>query len=246
MGQNFRLAGPTNFPEGVASEPKTHPLGSFRALNPFKDIVVADDFLTDNLYTTSDTNSWKVTTLSGTQGSPTVGLVDGLGGVVSIATSNAGAADAILSTQVKPFLPSNSTDLFLYGRFSVADATNAQLILGFVGSTYHLSLFKPTGSTAWVLRAKLGAAAIANFTLGTLPTIANSTYFTIGLRWNWIKGKFVIYFNDQPIFSYMLVDLGVSAFPGELATGVFGVQNGGTGQVNTLLADYVLIAQGRV
>lgn len=245
MGQNFRLQGPTNTPEGVSSEPKTHPLGSFRALNPFKDIVIADDFLQDNLYATSDTNSWKITTLSGTQGTPTVALADGLGGVVSIATSNGSAADAILTTQVKPFKPDNATDLHLYGRFNIASATNAQLILGFVGSTYHLSLFKPTGGTVWKLRAKLGSGAIANYTLGTVPTISNNTYFTIGLRWDWIHGKFTVFFNDAAIYSYKLSDLGVTDFPGEAASGVFGVQNAGTGQVNTLLADYVLIAQGR-
>lgn len=244
MSQNFRLAGPTNLPEGLSSEAQTHPLGWFRALNPFKDIVVADDFLTQNSYATNDTYGWQITTLSGTQGTPVVALADGYGGILSAATSSGANADTILATQVKPFLPSATTDLFLYGRFSVADATNAQLILGFVGTTYHLSLFKPTGGTVWKLRHKLGASAIANATLGTLPTIANSTYFTIGLRYSGIHNVFYIYFNDAQIYTYTLSDLGGS-FPGELARGVFGVQNGGTAQVNTLLTDYVLIAQGR-
>lgn len=245
MSQNFMLSGPTNSPEGLSSELRTHPLGFLRSLNPFKQVIIADDFLQDNTYATSDTNSWKITTLSGTQGTPVVALADGFGGIVSIATSSGAAADTILSTQVKSFLPIATKDLFLYGRFSVADATAAQLILGFVGTTYHLSLFKPTASTAWVLRAKLGASAIANFTLGTAPTIANNTYFTIGLHFNWLKGKIYVYFNDQRVYTYALTDLTSTSFPGELASGVFGVQNGGTAQVNTLLADYVLIGQGR-
>lgn len=243
--QNFRLAPPTRFPGGIATQPQTHTLGNFKDHDPFKLITLEDDFLAQNLYTTSDTYGWFVDTLSGTQGTPVVGLIAGLGGILSVATSAGAPDDTILRSQVASWQPNETTNLWLYGKFRMADVVAPVLRFGFFGTTYDISFLNVAGSGQMYLHLHTPSKASTNFSLGPNAIAVANTYFTIGLYYDFTHSQLVCYFNEVECLRLnLLTDIGGN-LTDELEFAAFGIQNAGTAQANTLLVDYVLFSQSR-
>lgn len=248
MSQNFLLANPTNSPSGVSNHPNTHPLGSLPFTDTQRATVVQEDFTNKLTYTTSDTTGFKVTNLSGTQGTPVVGLVDGLGGIISIATSSGAQADSILTTQTKCFQPNETSRLWAYQKLQLADATNAQYTLGFKGTSYEVRLIKKTGGTRLYLRATTPNLATTDFDTGV--DFVNATYIHVGFAFDYPHSKLGVYAGTsytaiaRVLTLDLFKDLG-GVLTDELSNGIFGIQNAGTAQVNTMLSDYVTLGQGK-
>lgn len=249
MAQRYDTVPPTNLPEGMSGRLQQHPLGWFRENDPFRYVKQIDNFTdTGGGYSTSGTNNRWLLTQTGTA---VAGLVDGQNGILSLATAT-GVSDSVgLRTQKKIFNPDATSDLFLYGRFSLSDVIQSVFEFGFVGTSYGIKIYKPAGVNQLYLRATTPSMTVRSFALSTRAQINNSTYFTVGLRFRWVTGEIIVYYNNQPDTTFKLPNAPTAtppgfsgSMPGELEYGFFAITNDGThGQVTTLLTDKILFAQ---
>lgn len=242
--ENYKLMPVARSPEGVSTASPTHPLATYRTHDPFKLIRLEDDFIEQNLYTTTDTQGWYVSNLSGTQGTPVVGLTDALGGVVSVATSATANADSILRSQKKVFYPNSGTELWLHGRFAVGSLVPV-FTFGFQGTSYNLRFVSTTTTGQLSLRVTTPTRTVTNFSLGSSAIIVVDTYFTVSLHYDFIRGKISVWFNEAPVLYLSISTDLLGSMPEELAYALFGIQNTAVAAGYTLLADYVLAAQSR-
>lgn len=249
MAQRYDTVGPANFPEGLSGRLQQHPLGWYKENDPFRYVKQQDNFVdTGGGYSTTGTdNRWLLTQT----GTAVAGLVDGQDGVLSLATSNGVSDSAGIRTQKKIFNPDNTSDLFLFGRFSLSNVIQSVLDFGFVGTSYGIKLYKAAGVNQIYLRATTPSMTVRSFALSTRAQINNSTYFTLGLRFRWVTGEIIAYYNNLPDTSFVLPNAPTAAppgfsgsMPGELEYGFLAVTNDGThGNVTTLLVDKILFAQ---
>ena len=255
------MVAPTRFPAGVSTAGVGKQLGMFPLPDPTSVCVDFQDF---NQYVAGD---WTVTN---TSTHATIGLVVGVGGIVSAAggassvTSDIGA---IMHNPLNFNIPNNATlstliptaQTWFYGTMKATTALNDQLQIGLTSANTALTpsdgiyFNKAAGSTAVTCVVRAGAASLAAtaYSTGstTIATLADATVVELGWYYDG-RGYVHVFVNEAEVCN---IDVGggtgtaVATFPKAVALGMgFGIKAAVTAPTTgDIIVDFMLAAQTR-
>ncbi len=229
---------PTRFPGGLNTTRPHRAMAMQGQPDPSRFITDYDDFLT---YLATN---WAIT-LVGAGG--TKALIAGNGGLLSVANSAAGIDSTYYQRPVGSFLMVANKRTFFKARFSVDDATLADIQFGLIGidttpadATDGIFFRKAAGSTAIQVFVRkdgtTGSSTIAN--VGTMTT----GFVEFAFHYDG-KSEVEFFFNDVRVGSITNV-LATTFLPDALLATSFGILNG-SAVARTLVVDYILAAQER-
>jgi hypothetical protein len=221
---------PTRFPSGVGNVAKRDTFGMLGIPDPVRYHNYTNDF------ERFGATEWTVTLI----GTGTAALANADGGELLL-TTTAGAADSVFLQKVgEGFAAVANQPMFFKARFKMSDANTCALAIGlqvtnaaFLNPTDGIYFVKQSGSTALTGVVRKDAAAGSTAT-GTLATIVNNTYFTIGWYYDG-KSEVQFFVNDIQVGTLA----GTAAFlPDTTVTPTFGITNGAAA-VKTMNIDYI-------
>lgn len=181
---------------------------------------------------------WTVTVV----GTGTAAIVDGVGGVLALATTNS-LNDAVYLQKVGcSFQPGLGKSMYFESKFKISDATLPELVMGM-----QVTDTTPLAFTDGIVFQKAANSKLLDFhckasstssDLAGIATLADDTYVTCGFYYDGVNR--VLVFVNNAMVGY--VDLtNVPAVP---LTPSFGVKNGAAA-AKTLSVDYVKVARER-
>lgn len=221
----------TNLPGGITNAVKESALSAYGAPDP----TIWHSYLNDfDVFTSGD---WS----GAPTGSVTNAIIAGNGGILSMINSAASADLNPLQLKVATFAMVAGSQSWLKARFSLSNATNAQLVLGLIQTTATPltvtdGFYFAKAAASTTLTAKLAkSSAISTVNVGTL---ANATSVNVGLHYDG-NAAVNVFLNNVKVAS-----LPVANLPTVNLNLTMAVSNG-TAAANTLNVDYILVSQER-
>lgn len=224
----------TNFPDGVTNAALQTVMSSYVAEDPSVVHAYWNDF--DAFDAAGD---WTNTHT----GSITNAVVAGNGGILSIGNSAANNDLDSLQLNAASFAIVAGSRSWFKCRFNISNATNAALTIGLIQTTT-----TPLTVTDGMWFSKAAASTALNFNIAassavtTLPavaTLANTTYLNVGWHYDGLSSVTVYVNNVRVAGTTVLTNL-----PTVNLNLTMAVANG-TAAANTLLVDYILMANER-
>lgn len=224
----------TNLPGGITNAALQTVMSSYGAEDPTVFHAYFNDF--DAFDATGD---WTNTHT----GSVTNAVAAGNGGILSMANSAANNDLDSLQLNAASFAIVAGYKAWFKARFNISNATNAALTIGMIQTTTTpltvtdgLWFSKAAASTA--LAFNIGKSS-AITTLASVATLANTTYLNVG--WHYDGGSAVhVYVNNVKVAGTTVL----TNLPTANLNVTMAVANG-TAAANTLLIDYVFMANER-
>lgn len=222
---------PTRFYKGVTNVGANHPLAFYSQPDP----AVWHSYFNEWSY--YQANQWTINNV----GSPTIAVVSGDGGVLSIATGGT-TGNSTQFTGIAPgFLPEANRMMILRMRFSISDVTNSVFQFGLVNASP--TIFAPTDGF-YFSKADQSATLVANVTGGSATTsinaatLTNSTYVDAAIVTDCTTNAWV-FINQRQVGT-----ITGATFPTAILTRDWEIKTT-TGAAVTLLQDYVFFAKSR-
>lgn len=222
---------PTRFYKGVTNVAAHHPLAFYSQPDP----ATWHSYFNDWSYYQS--NQWTVNNV----GSPTIGLVSGDGGVLSIATGATTGNSTQFTGTAPGYLPEANRMIIARMRFSLSDVVNSAFQFGLVNAAP--TVLAPTDGF-YFSKADQSAVLVANSAASSVvtslnaTTLVNSTYVDVALVTDCTSAVWV--FVNQ----IMVGTLTPAAFPSVILTRDWEVKTTSNAAV-TMLEDYVFFAKSR-
>lgn len=232
------MASPTRFPAGVSTQAVGQPLGQYPLPDPTEVYTHFDDF---NAYRAAE---WTVTN---TTSHATIGILQGRGGLLSLAGSGTSVTADIAAVIATPFDFNflSTQPVWFFTSIQATTAINDQIQVGITGANSTLAptdgiyFNKAAGSTSIDF---VVAKSSALTTQAAVATLANATSIQLAFYYN-AKDAVDVFVNGTKVYSQtVLTNLPSSV---ALAT-AFGLKAAATSPTTSnLVIDYALAAQGR-
>jgi hypothetical protein len=236
------MGSPSRFTNGLATVPKSAPLGMFGLPDPTEWHTYFNDFDT---YVAGD---WTVTEV----GSGTRALADGDGGLLLVTNAGTDNDRNELQKLGESFLLTAGKRAFFKARFKVSDATVSDFVMGLIITDTTLQgAVSGAGATDGIFFSKDNADALLdvqvqkNATTGQtravgIATVVSDTFLTVAWAYDGVS-EVKYYVNDVQLGTLA----GTSAYlPDTELTVSFAIMNG-DGNARSMTVDYIFAAQER-
>lgn len=223
----------TLIPSGISNAVTGTALETYIGMDPSTVHQYFNDF---DVFTAGD---W---TNTGTH-TPTNVLTAGNGGILSMANQATSADLDQLTLKVATFAITPGLQFWFKARFSTADATNSEIILGL--QNLNTNAFAATDGiwfqkNAAVTTGNIIVAASSTATTSTQTiTLVNSTYANVGFYYDGLNIN--VYYDDTPSGTVSATNIPASSTNLALTL----ASANGTSAAQTLLVDYIMAAAER-